>query len=166
MYLCSRFLGLKIAKKERCRSGRSGRSRKPLTLFGGPRVRIPVSPQFYTEFQLIAIGIPQIFPDFGLSQLVFLITISPFLHISKNRQGRDRPAGRTAVCIVFSSFSLLTITGGTHQTGGKWLHFPCQLPGYVRGRLAVAVKTVGNGYMFSAVVYLMHPRIGKLSLTA
>jgi hypothetical protein len=32
------------AQTERCRSGRSGRSRKPLSLLRGPRVRIPPSP--------------------------------------------------------------------------------------------------------------------------
>ena len=33
-----------LKNKERCRSGRSGRSRKPLTSLPGPRVRIPVFP--------------------------------------------------------------------------------------------------------------------------
>jgi hypothetical protein len=32
------------ALPERCQSGRMGRSRKPLSRFAGPRVRIPVSP--------------------------------------------------------------------------------------------------------------------------
>ncbi len=31
-------------RRERCRSGRTGRSRKPLSRHAGPRVRIPVSP--------------------------------------------------------------------------------------------------------------------------
>ena len=52
LYLCNpkteEFLSKKRCKilffRERCRSGRSGRSRKPLTSLPGPRVRIPVFP--------------------------------------------------------------------------------------------------------------------------
>ena len=34
-----------ILPPESCRSGRTGRSRKPLSALRGPRVRIPYSPQ-------------------------------------------------------------------------------------------------------------------------
>ncbi len=48
VYFCSPNLRktqfIETGKLERCRSGRSGRSRKPLTHLVGPRVRIPVSP--------------------------------------------------------------------------------------------------------------------------